>query len=257
MKRYILNGILIFVLISIAVAVWLLSQKDSILFKPIQKYELQSEISYLKPVEIDNIMSRYLGLSFWDVDLERIQSELTRLDWASSAKVKRNWPDQLYVMIEEQKPVARWEDSGLVNQDGVVFYPKETSVFNYLVVLRGELENSGGILLALSHFQSQLNAIKFTVSELKQQLDGVWRISLSNGSEIILEGQESERKLKTFVLAYPKLSKPLRKSPQMYDLRYSNGFIVGKSVPLISPLKEQKSQADGVDLRKGITQHGA
>jgi len=216
----------------LGVLAWLLTQKDSPLFKPIQQYNMTTPLNYIKPTEVDVIMSRYLGLSFWEVELDIIQSELTRLDWASKAQVRRNWPDQLYVSIEEQKPVARWGDSGLVNQEGGVFYPKEQYEFHNLVILDGELSDSADILVALSVFQEKLTQIDFTVSALKRQLDGVWRIELLDGSEIVLESEESGHKLAKFVAAYSKLSKGLRKSPQIYDLRYSNGFIVGKSESL-------------------------
>ncbi|GKT11686.1 MAG: cell division protein FtsQ [Thiomicrorhabdus sp.] len=235
MKRNILGGVLLMTLLGLIVSVWFLFQKGSILFRPIQSYVMLTDIEYVKATEIDAVMDSYLGLSFWDVDLEKIQSILTRLDWVSSALVKRSWPDKLYVSLYEQKPVARWGESGLVNHEGAVFYPKNLTGFSNLVTLNGQLSESSSLLLALSAFQKELNKIQFTVSFLTRQLDGVWRISLHNGSQIIVESQGSEDKLGVFVKAYPKLSKALRKSPQIYDLRYSNGFIVGKSVSQNSP----------------------
>ncbi len=209
-------------------ATWFLIQEDSPLFRPIQQYELVSEIQHVKPAEIDAVMQHYLGRSFWEVELETIQSELTRLDWASSALVKRSWPDQLYVSIQEQKPVARWQQAGLVNQAGVVFYPKDLAGFNNLVVLDGQLADSAKILVRLTTFQTALKSIEFTIAALSLQLDGIWQIRLLNGSKIILDMTDDDIRLDQFVRAYPKLSKALRKSPQVYDLRYSNGFIVGE-----------------------------
>ena len=228
MHRVLRSALLLFILGTLALATWLLIQEDSPLFRPIQQYELVSEIQHVKPAEIDAVMQRYLGRSFWEVELEAIQSELTRLDWASSALVKRSWPDQLYVSIQEQKPVARWEQTGLVNQAGVVFYPKELAGFNNLVVLEGQLADSAKILVRLSNFQATLKPIEFTISALNLQLDGIWNISLLDGSKIILDIADDDVKLDQFVRAYSKLSMALRKSPQVYDLRYSNGFIVGK-----------------------------
>jgi len=230
MNRPILNGVLVLLLIALGLVAWLSTQKDSSFFKPIQSYELLSEFENVKPAEIDAIMAKYLGLSFWDVELDLIQSELARLDWVDKALVKRSWPDRLYVSIEEQKPVARWGDSGLVNQQGIVFYPQDGSQFNNLVVLDGTLSESADILLALVKFQKKLHEIGFTVMSLKRQVDGVWRIALHNDSELVVESEGGEEKVSVFVRAYSKLPKALRKSAQIYDLRYSNGFIVGNSV---------------------------
>jgi cell division protein FtsQ len=227
-QRVVRSAILLSTLGGVIAAVWFFVQEDSPLFRPIQQYELVSEIQHVKPAEIDAVMEHYLGHSFWEVELETIQSELTRLDWASSALVKRSWPDQLYVSIKEQVAVARWKQTGLVNQAGLVFYPKALGDFQNLVVLAGELADSAKILVALASFQDELATIGFTVSALSLRLEGIWHISLLNGSSIVLDQAGDEAKLNQFVRAYPKLSKALRKSPQVYDLRYSNGFIVGQ-----------------------------
>ena len=229
MKRVAIVTLLLTILSGVVGSVWLFTHKKSPLFKPIQDYQITSELTFIPSEEVDEIMSRYLGLSFWEVELDVIQAELTRLDWANQARVKRHWPDLLYVSIDEQKPVARWGGSALINQVGEVFYPKELYGFDNLVLLNGELSDSERILESLVTFQEILNPIKLTISALKRQLDGVWRIELTNGSKVILDSKEVEQKLKIFVLAYSKLAKTLRKSPQVYDLRYSNGFIVGKA----------------------------
>lgn len=227
MHRVLRSAVLLSILGALLAVTWSLMQEDSPLFRPIQQYELVSEIQHVKPAEIDAVMQRYLGRSFWEVELETIQSELIRLNWASSALVKRSWPDQLYVSIQEQKPVARWGQAGLVNQAGVVFYPNDLTGFNNLVVLEGQLADSAKILVRLSTFQTALKSIEFTIAALSLQLDGIWKISLLDGSKIILDMKDDDAKLDQFVRAYPKLSLALRKSPQVYDLRYSNGFIVG------------------------------
>ncbi len=208
---------------------WLFSDKASPLFKPIEHYELAGDLHFLQAEEVDQVLSHYFGASFWQVELDVIQSELVRLEWVSQAVVKRHWPNRLYVEVEEQVPVARWGGAGLINQVGVVFFPKERTGFDQLILLEGEREDAKKILSALALFQETLSSIGFTISSLRHQLDGVWRITLANGSEIVLDSKEYDHKLETFVAVYPQLVKTLRKSAQVYDLRYSNGFIVGKT----------------------------
>ena len=221
--------ILVAVLLSAWGTVWLFSDQASPLFKPIEHYELAGELSFLEPEEVDQVLGHYFGTSFWQIELNTIQSELIRLEWVSQAVVKRHWPNRIYVEIKEQRPVARWGSSALINQEGEIFSPKKYDEFDSLVLLEGEPDDAKKILSAFSSFQEQLTNVGFTISSLKHQLDGVWRIKLVNGSEIILDSKEGGHKLETFIMAYPQLVKTLRKSAQAYDLRYSNGFIVGKS----------------------------
>ncbi len=228
MRRFALVALLSTVVLGVGGVSWLFTHQDSPLFKPMKQYRLLSELTFVTPVEVDRIVSQSLGQSFWDVKLDVIQAELTRLDWVRAAQVKRHWPDQLSVSIEEQQPVARWGDSALMNQAGDVFYPNALNGFEDLVLLEGALSDSAMILMQLEAFQAVLHEIGLTITALEQQLDGVWRIRLLDGSRIILDAKEAMHKLALFVAAYPQLSDGLRKSPQRYDLRYSNGFIVGK-----------------------------
>ncbi len=228
-KRRSLIILVIIALLSAWGISWLFSDKASPLFKPIEHYELAGDLHFLQAEEVDQVLSHYFGASFWQVELDVVQSELLRLEWVSQAVVKRHWPNRLYVEIEEQVPVARWGNAGLINQAGSVFFPKEYEGFEYLILLEGEQQNAQKILSALTLFQEILNSIGFTILSLKHQLDGVWWITLTNGSEIILDSKAYGHKLETFVAAYPQLVKTLRKSAQVYDLRYSNGFIVGKT----------------------------
>lgn len=206
---------------------WLVAQNSSLLFKPVKTYQIVTPLTNVKTSDIDLIMRPYLGQSFWDLSLESIQAELTRLDWVAQATVKRSWPDRVYVSIEEQKPVARWGQAGLVNHSGTVFYPRDMSLFADFVLLDGPLEASAQMLLHLKQYQTQLEPLGFTIAGLKRQVDGVWRVQLLNGYELVLDANQSDASIQRFMRAYPKLSADLRKSATVYDLRYSNGFIVG------------------------------
>ncbi len=228
MKRIILVGLVLLLLLGGWGVSWLFTDKRAPFFKPIEHYELANEFTYLQPEEVHQVLDRYLGHSFWSVNLEAIQAELTHLDWVNQVEIKRRWPNQIYVKIEEQSPVARWGDTGLINQLGEVFYPKEHKAFEELVRLEGASLDSAKILTTLGKFQQKLSSLGFTVVSLKHQVDGVWQLGLLSGSKIILDAEAEIRALERFVLAYPQLAEPLIKSPQVYDLRYSNGFIVGK-----------------------------
>ncbi len=229
MKRFILIVVFLMVLVSVWGISWLFTDKNSPLFKPIERYELVGEFIHIQPKELNEVLDRYLGQSFWEIELSVIQSELTKLDWVRHAVVGRRWPNQIYVEIEEQSPVARWGDLGLITQSGEVFYPKNSAGFEHLVRLKGELSESGKVLASLRVFQEKLDAIGFRILSLTYRMGDVWRMNLLNGSQIVLDTKEGEHKLNRFVAAYPQLAESLRKSPQRYDLRYSNGFIVGKS----------------------------
>ena len=220
--------VILFATIACLLAIgWLLTQKDSPFFQPIENYQLTSPVQQLSRAETDRVIGPYLGSSFWDIELDTIQAELVRLDWVLSAQVKRKWPNHLYISIQEQIPVARWNQDGLINGYGHVFFPSDIQGFTNLVRLNGRLDQSQFILQEFIQMQALLERVSLSTSQLSYE-NGVWLIQVLNGSEIIVDSTESRSKIERFVRALPEMDKTLRSSAQVYDLRYSNGFIVSE-----------------------------
>lgn len=213
----------------LAFIVWSSTQKNSPLYQPIEAYDLITPLSQVTPQEIEKTVEPYLGKSFWDIPLNHIQADLTRLDWVQSAEVKRKWPNLLYISIKEQIPVARWGEAGLVNRSGRVFFPLSIAGFENLVRLDGDLSESELVLRNLIDLQNQLNVLNMTVSQVKLSEDKVWQVGILEGPTIVIDALEYQHKLQRFIQAFPKLDSEMRKSARVYDLRYSNGFIIAKN----------------------------
>ena len=227
-KRIVQILTLLFALAGLAFSVWLLTQKGSPFYQPINEYKLVSPLKQLSEAEVHNIIRPHLGRSFWEIPLDKIQAELVRMDWVESAEVRRKWPDQLYIAISEQKPVARWNKDGLINGLGKVFFPSDLNGFDDYVQLEGQLAQSPYILEKFVWLQTQFDTIDKVIAHLTLQND-VWRIKLLNGTSVVVDTEHFRAKIERFIRAYPKVDKTLRKSAQSYDLRYSNGFIISES----------------------------
>lgn len=223
-RRFLWGGII--GLLSFGIAVWLLFDQEVSSKRPIEEFHLGTELKELDRAQVDAVLEPYLGKSFWDVELNQIQADLVRLDWVSQAMVKRSWPDQLKITIVEQNPVARWGNDGLVNHKGEVFFPNNLKGFEHFVRLEGRIENSAGLLAKLAEFQGLLDGIGWTIERLHETVNGVWEIHIMDGPTMILDQQDQHHKFQRFLAAYPDLKDGFRKSAQVYDLRYSNGFAI-------------------------------
>jgi len=228
MRRSIQVLLLLTAIALLALVVWSSTQKNSPLYQPIQAFELVTPVNQVTPQEIQKTVESYLGKSFWDIPLNLIQADLIRLDWVESAEVKRKWPDLLYISVKEQVPVARWGEAGLVNNSGQVFFPRSIKGFENLVRLNGALDESEKVLKNLISLQTSLSVLELTIEEISLAADKVWHIQILNGPKIVLDSLDYEHKLQRFIMAYPKLESEMRKSARVYDLRYSNGFIIAQ-----------------------------
>lgn len=205
----------------------------------ITEVTLQGEFEKLSPRNIEFLVEPYVGESFWQLDLERLHADILNLDWVYQVKVKRRWPSTLVLDVVEQTPVVRWGEDGLLNQHGDIFYPHDTTPYQRLVRLKGEAIQSRDLLQKLALFQNAFSQLDWTIDDLTVQADGSWELHFVSGVTVVLDSSDWQVKLDRFIRAYPSVKPELRKFAQLYDLRYSNGFVIKGSPPISSESTER------------------
>lgn len=208
-----------------AAIIWVAISSTTVL----SKAKFQGTLQQLDEATLQKVIDPYMGQSFWRVDLERLHADLVRLEWVYQAQVSRRWPNQLRVALVEQTPVARWQDDGLLNQQGAIFYPHQIDAFKQLVKLDGNPLNSAKILKTLADFQQRFDQMGWLIEKLTQHPDRSWQIHFLSGSQLWVDDTDQNTKLTRFIRAYSKTDPALRKFAQVYDLRYSNGFVMKQS----------------------------
>lgn len=214
----------VFILLVILVAAlsWVIFSPNKVL----TSYHIDSQLQQLQRSQVDKVVQPYLGQSFWKLDLDKLHAQIVRLDWVYHATVSRHWPSQLEIVIEEQKPVVRWGQDGLLNKNGDIFYPNNISAYQNLVELKGEDAQSKTLLEHLVVFQKIFSKLGWTISKLVISPDSIWKIEFLKHPEVVLDHKDWQHKLDRFVRAYPQIKTSLRKNARLYDLRYSNGFAI-------------------------------
>ena len=198
--------------------------------KSITDYQIVSNsgLNEVSPDDIGEIMQDYMGASFWEVPIEVIQGRLNQLDWVVKSEVSRVWPSSLKIHIFEQRPLARWGEAGLINQNGQVFFPYSLKGYENYMILYGELKESHKVLARFQELQPMFDDNGFVIIGLAHKAGDIWRVELANQQELIFKEADWQTKLRQFFLAYAKLTDQVRNSAQTFDLRYSNGFVIGK-----------------------------
>ncbi|HEY9017049.1 cell division protein FtsQ/DivIB [Thiomicrospira sp.] len=189
-------------------------------------YSIVDSLQHVSFDDVDEALVPYLSQSFWEVDLSELKRSLEQVNWIESATIKRSWPGYLEISIEEHDPIARWGEQDLISQGGEIFRPTSQQGFEHLIHLRGDRLQAPALLEVLETFQKSLGALNWQIVSLSQQVDGVFRLRLDSGQELIVDAANWTTKLPRFVKAYPMLSKKLVESAQSFDLRYSNGVAI-------------------------------
>lgn len=105
--------------------------------RPIAKVNVQGDLSYISQQAVQQRIAPYIAASFFSIDLAGMRRELEQMPWIAHAEVRRVWPDQVMVRLEEQLPIARWGDEALLNNQGQAFAPRELAHYEQLPQLWG------------------------------------------------------------------------------------------------------------------------
>ena len=85
---------------------------------PIAVIGVDGRIANLSAREVEDIVAANLSGGFLSLDLDRIREGLEAHPWVESATARRQWPNQLVIVIREETPIARWGDNGFLNNRG-------------------------------------------------------------------------------------------------------------------------------------------
>lgn len=184
-----------------------------------------------------NVVPRVEG-SFFQVDLARARAVFESVPWVRQALVRRVWPNELRVTLEEHKPAAYWRhedrDDQLVNQQGEVFDANLGDVEDDpLPTLQGPSHATADqarlMLTMLRKLQPALAPLDSDVDTLKLTDRGSWTVKLENDAVIELgrgETDELVARAERFVRTLPQLRQQYGEPLAYADLRYPHGYAV-------------------------------
>ncbi|MDH1262213.1 cell division protein FtsQ/DivIB [Pseudomonas sp. GD03944] len=200
--------------------------------RPIARISVEGDLSYISQQAVQHRIAPYVTASFFSVDLLGMRHELERMPWIASAEVRRVWPDQVLVRLEEQLPIARWGDEALLNNQGQAFAPKELANYEHLPQLYGPKRAQQQVMQQYQVLSQMLRPLGFSVARLELRERGSWFLSTGQGIELLLGRDHLVEKMRRFVAIYDKELKAQQTNIARIDLRYANGLAVAWHEPV-------------------------
>ncbi|HEX7709061.1 MAG TPA: FtsQ-type POTRA domain-containing protein [Thermoanaerobaculia bacterium] len=125
--------------------------------------------------EIERLTSRYEGMNLFQLDLERVQSDLDRVEWVKRIDIEKTLPGTLRIKITERTPVAllRTEDRLFyVDEEGLAFAELTPAAGNDDLPIISEA--AGAELLRSIALLTQLQS---SSPEIYSRISEVWPIA--------------------------------------------------------------------------------
>lgn len=200
--------------------------------RPIAKISVEGDLSYISQSAVQQRISPYVSASFFTIDLAGMRQELEQMPWIAHAEVRRVWPDQVVIRLDEQLPIARWGNEALLNNQGQAFAPREVANYEHLPRLSGPQRAQQQVMQQYQILSQMLRPLGFTIASLDMSSRGAWTLGTAQGVEIMLGRDHAVEQIRRLVTIYDKALKDQITKIARIDMRYPNGLAVAWRDPV-------------------------
>jgi cell division protein FtsQ len=204
---------------------------------PVNSIVITGEMPYTQRAEVLGAMSNIDLGNFFQVDVNEIQSQVSKLPWVYSVAVRKQWPNEVKIYVVDQTPIALWNGDFILNKFGKAFQAEQKVIKQALPHFFGP---EGSELLALKNFNNLNDLLEYRDLAIDELILGErfsWQLTLNNGIRLNLGREERVKRVQRFMDVYPlinahlleqnKSKKQLKQAVDYIDLRYDTGLAVG------------------------------
>jgi len=214
-----------------------------------------ADLHYVSPEAVRAVIARRFAGNFFTVDLDEAREVFESVPWVRRASIRRIWPDTLRVRIEEQQPLALWNENQMINTWGEAFTANtgELDDDTQLPQFSGPDGSEGLVVQRYAELARWFAPLDLHVRELDLSARYAWKATLSNGMVLDLgrdPGADAPdphglpgalpfaARIQRFVQAWPAVTSRLEgRDVTQADLRYPNGFALA-----LAPLPEGQAK---------------
>lgn len=199
---------------------------------------------YVTPVNLQTALGGQVQGNFFLMDLDAVRQKIQSAPWVRLAAVQRVWPSTLRVHIEEQQPLALWNENQMINTWGEAFTANPGELPDELALpqLNGPASSERLVVQRYAEIVRWFEPLGFSVREATLTPRYAWEVTLSDGVHLNLgrdpaaDGADPHgrpgalpfaARIERFVQAWPALTQRLGgRLIASADLRYPNGFAI-------------------------------
>ena len=211
---------------------------------PVSEILVKGELRFLDRAEIEAAVRNNISGDYFTVDLNKVREILMQEPWVENVSLRRQWPASLSVFVDEQVPVAYWNDDGYINKSGMVFKPANQDKDLNLPRLSGPEGQHTNVWRFMNVLYKETALLNYEVVRLDLDDRRAWRMVISSNTvsadpgaeknyiDVKLGRFDTEKRMQRFISILPALSieKEFAENKiKAIDMRYPNGFAVQRA----------------------------
>lgn len=198
---------------------------------PIKQIQALGTFTHINEDMLRQVVAKTVRGGYFTVNVDEVQKAIKAIPWVAQDSVRRVWPDTLAISVIEQQTQAEWAKGGLVNQQGVLFFPAANTYPKGLPLFDGPSGTERNLTEIYQMAKSIIVPLQLQIQEIHMDSRRAISLKLDNGIEVILGREETQTRLERFSRVYRKLLAQRANDIARVDLRYSNGLAIGWRTP--------------------------
>ncbi len=193
---------------------------------PVRVITVEGKFERISRAELQRVAKPYVTGGIISLDLVQLRDELQRHPWISAARVSRRWPDQVRIYVEEEVPIARWNDRGFLNSRGQLMEVEDNSDLVALPQLSGLPGREREVMTRYREVAELIQPSNLGIAAMSMDGRGVIRVRLREGMELRLGKGNITEKVRRMLVVWNSGLAAERHRIKALDLRYTNGIAV-------------------------------
>ena len=186
----------------------------------IENLDLNGSFEYVAQSEVLENLEGVYPQGYVALDVQEIHQRLLSMPMVATVEVEKVWPDTLRVSIQEEQPIAIWNQTSLLSQAGDILPVSFEKLA--LPMLTGAKESSHLVMQHYLLFNKWCKRHGLGLVGLSKSTSG-WLIEEKNGLKIWLDGANAMSGLRQLESVVDQFQLAQIRS---IDLRYEQGFAV-------------------------------
>lgn len=193
---------------------------------PITHINVQGQTQRIDPRVLQQVLASVTAKSML-TNLRPLLRQLQNLPWVQSVDIKRQWPSTLVITLVEMTPIARFNDSWVLTQDGHVLAPPSSMGLAQLPWLMGPADQVDTVWQAYQAMSAVLNPLGLSIWQLRLSPRFSYDIVLNNGLILYLGSSQVMQRLQLFTRVYAQHLADKANQIDHIDLRYASSMAIG------------------------------
>jgi cell division protein FtsQ len=231
---------LLVMLACMSAGLWWLAQRPMFTLNTIRIETMnQDTLRHVNHLTLRNSALGKIRGNFFTANLDTARQAFESVPWVRRASVRREWPDQLIVALEEHEVLGTWgKDGRLLSTLGDVFTANlaEAEEDHVLLEFSGPNGSEKEVLQRYRQLGAWFAPIGLVPQGLALSSRYAWTLTLDNGMSVALGREQTTTTLKERVDRltgiYPQLASRLEQIDTI-DMRYPNGLALSSHGMLI------------------------